>query len=333
MREKSSSSEKAPWITYRPELKVLDCTVRDGGLINSHQFSDEFVRAVYDTCIASGVDTMEIGYKNSERLFPRDKFGAWRHCREEDIRRVIGDHDADSTGLKLAAMADAGKSDWKTAIGPASESVLGMIRVAFYAHQVSEAVDMIHHASEQGYETMANLMAVSNITEEEIGTVLEAIAPTPASTMVIVDSFGHLYREQVDLLYDKYSTAMQGTGKEIGIHAHNNMQLAFANTIEAIVLGSNRADATMAGLGRGAGNCPMELLLGFLRNPKFKLRPVIQLLQEHMPKIREAVEWGPLIPYNITGQLNRHPRAAIEFRAGETPSDFVAFYDQIIDDS
>ena len=144
MREKSSSSEKAPWITYRPELKVLDCTVRDGGLINSHQFSDEFVRAVYDTCIASGVDTMEIGYKNSERLFPRDKFGAWRHCREEDIRRVIGDHDADSTGLKLAAMADAGKSDWKTAIGPASESVLGMIRVAFYAHQVSEAVDMIH---------------------------------------------------------------------------------------------------------------------------------------------------------------------------------------------
>lgn len=333
MREKSSSSEKAPWITYRPELKVLDCTVRDGGLINSHQFSDEFVRAVYDTCIASGVDTMEIGYKNSERLFPRDKFGAWRHCREEDIRRVIGDHDADSTGLKLAAMADAGKSDWKTAIGPASESVLGMIRVAFYAHQVSEAVDMINHASEQGYETMANLMAVSNITEEEIGTVLEAIAPTPASTMVIVDSFGHLYREQVDLLYDKYSTAMQGTGKEIGIHAHNNMQLAFANTIEAIVLGSNRADATMAGLGRGAGNCPMELLLGFLRNPKFKLRPVIQLLQEHMPKIREAVEWGPLIPYNITGQLNRHPRAAIEFRAGETPSDFVAFYDQIVDDS
>lgn len=333
MREKSSSSEKAPWITYRPELKVLDCTVRDGGLINSHQFSDEFVRAVYDTCLAAGVDTMEIGYKNSERLFPRDKFGAWRHCREEDIRRVIGDHDADSTGLMLAAMADAGKSDWKTAIGPASESVLGMIRVAFYAHQVSEAVDMIHHASEQGYETMANLMAVSNITEEEIGTVLEAIAPTPASTMVIVDSFGHLYREQVDLLYDKYATAMQGTGKEIGIHAHNNMQLAFANTIEAIVLGSNRADATMAGLGRGAGNCPMELLLGFLRNPKFKLRPVIQLLQEHMPKIRKAVEWGPLVPYNITGQLNRHPRAAIEFRAGENRSDFVTFYDQIVDDS
>ena len=61
------------------------------------------------------------------------------------------------------------------------------------------------------------------------------------------------------------------------------------------------------GLGRGAGNCPMELLLGFLRNPKFKLRPVIRLLQEHMPEIRKTVEWGPLIPYNITGQMNLPP--------------------------
>ena len=325
--------EKAPWITYRPELKVLDCTVRDGGLINAHQFSDDFVRAVYDTCLAAGVDSMEIGYKNSERLFPRDRFGVWRHCREEDMRRVVGDHDAASTGLTLAAMADAGKSDWKTSIGPAADSVLGMIRVAFYAHQVSEAVDMIHHASEQGYETMANLMAVSNITEEEISTVLEAIAPTPAGTMVIVDSFGHLYREQIDRLYTKYAAAMEGTGKEIGIHAHNNMQLAFANTIEAIVLGSNRADATMAGLGRGAGNCPMELLLGFLRNPKFKLRPVLRLLQEHMPAIRKTVEWGPLVPYNITGQLNLHPRAAMEFRAGENREDVVAFYDEIVNET
>ena len=332
MSSNNSSLEKAPWITYRPELKVLDCTVRDGGLINEHQFSDEFVRAVYDTCLAAGVDAMEIGYKNSERLFPKDEFGPWRHCDEEDMRRVVGDHDAEATGLTLAAMADAGKSDWKTAIVPAGESVLGMIRVAFYAHQVSEATDMIHHASEQGYETTANLMAVSNITDEEISTVLEAVASTPAATMVIVDSFGHLYREQVDRLYRKYADAMEGTGKEIGIHAHNNMQLAFANTIEAIILGSNRADATMAGLGRGAGNCPMELLLGFLRNPKFKLRPVIRLLQEHMPDIRKTVEWGPLIPYNITGQMNLHPRAAMEFRAGENCDDFVAFYDEIVNE-
>ncbi len=324
-------NKAAPWITYRPELKVLDCTVRDGGLINNHKFTDELVRAVYDTCVAAGIDSMEIGYKNSARIFPKSEYGDWRHCDEDDLNRVVGGHDAEATGLKLVAMADAEKSDWKEQIVPADQSVLSMIRVAFYAHQVSEAVQMIEHAHEMGYETMANLMAVSNITETEIDTVLEAIRPTPAGTMVIVDSFGHLYREQVDMLYKKYAAAMDGT-KEIGIHAHNNMQLAFANTLEAIILGSNRVDATMMGLGRGAGNCPMELLLGFLRNPKFSLRPVIQLLRDHIEPLRETVEWGPLVPYNITGQLNRHPRAAMQFRASDEKKDYLLFYDQIVSD-
>ena len=326
-------AEKAPWITYRPTLKVLDCTIRDGGLVNDHLFSDEIVRAVYDTCVAAGIDAMEIGYKNSSEMFPKSDFGPWRHCDEEDMRRVVGDHDPETSGLKLSAMADAGgKSNWKEQIEPAADSVLDMIRVAFYAHQTSEAVEMIHHAHEQGYETMANLMAVSNITETEVDAVLEAIKPSPAGTMVIVDSFGHLYREQIDLLYSKYAEAMEGTGKEIGIHAHNNMQLAFANTIEAIILGSDRADATMAGLGRGAGNCPMELLLGFLRNPKFDLRPVMQLLRDHMDPLRKSLEWGALVPYNITGQLNLHPRAAMEFRASKEKDDYVKFYDSIVAD-
>ncbi len=323
-------SDKAPWITYRPELKVLDCTIRDGGLVNSHRFSDAFVGAVYRACVDAGIDYMEIGYKNSKRIFPADRFGPWRHCDEDDLRRVVGDHSFEKTGLKLAAMADAGKSDWETQLVAAADSPLDMIRVAFYAHQVSEAVDMIQHAHGLGYETTANLMAVSGITETEIDTVLDAIAPTPASTMVIVDSFGYLYREQIDRLYHKYSQAMKGTAKEIGIHAHNNLQLAFANTIEAIILGCNRVDSTLYGFGRGAGNCHTELLLGFLRNPKFNLRPILEVIQNHVVPLRKEIEWGPMIPYNITGQMNQHPRAAIEWREGATPDDFVAFYDKIV---
>ncbi|MDA0658875.1 MAG: aldolase catalytic domain-containing protein [Planctomycetota bacterium] len=323
----------APWITYRPELKVLDCTIRDGGLINNHLFTDEVVRAVYDTCVAAGVDYMEVGYKNSPKIFPKGEYGAWRHTEEKDLERLFSDHDADKRGLKLCAMADAGKSDFKEQIVPRDQSKLDMIRVAFYAHQVSEAVEMINFCDSLGYETMANLMAVSIVDDIEIDTVLSAIAKTPAQVMVIVDSFGHLYREQVEILYKKYAGALEGTGKDIGIHAHNNQQLAFANTIEAIILGSNRVDATMGGLGRGAGNCPMELLLGFLRNPKFKLRPVLELLQKHIEPLRPTVKWGPLIPYNITGQLNLHPRSAMQFLDGPDCDNNVQFYDQILRDT
>jgi 4-hydroxy 2-oxovalerate aldolase len=320
----------APWVTYRPEIKVLDATIRDGGLCNDHKFSDELVGAVYQACIDAGIDYMEIGYKASKRVFPPEKFGPWKYCDESDLRRIVGDNGA---SLRLAAMADAGgKTDWKTDILPKSDSVLDVIRVACYIHQVPEAVDMIRDAHEKGYETTCNLMAVSTVSEAEVEQALEVIAQTPCSTVVVVDSFGSLYSEQIQRLVKMYQKALQGTGKEVGIHAHNNQQLAFANTIEAIIHGANRVDATMAGMGRGAGNCPMELLLGFLRNPKYRMRPIWHLLQEHFVPLREQTEWGPLPPYIITGQLNQHPRAAIAWRTGEQRDLCGEFYDKCVAD-
>ena len=317
----------APWITFRPELKVLDCTVRDGGLINDHGFEDGFVRAVYQACVEAGIDYMEMGYKASKKIFARNQFGAWKYCDEDDLRRIVGDN---PTSLKLAAMADAGKSDWRTDILPKQNSVLDMIRVAFYVNQVPEAVAMIQDAAEKGYEVSANLMAVSRATELEIDQTLELLAETPASVIVVVDSFGSLYAEQVEILVKKYLKYAAATGKQVGMHAHNNQQLGFANSIEAIIHGANRIDATMAGLGRGAGNCPMELLIGFLRNPKFHIRPIYQVLQTHLLPLSRQVEWGPYVQYNITGQLNQHPRSAIAARASDQRDDYVAFYDKLV---
>ncbi len=318
---------KAPWITYRPEIKVLDCTIRDGGLINSHMFEDGLVRAVYDTCVEAGVDYMEIGYKGSKKVFARATHGDWKFCDEDDVRRIVGEND---TPLKLSVMADAGKCDWRTDILPKERSVFDMVRVACYVHQIPEAVDMIKDAHDKGYETTCNLMAVSVVQDAELDQALEVVAQTPASTVVVVDSYGSLYAEQIQILVEKYKMALEGTGKEVGIHAHNNQQLAFANTIEAIIHGANRIDATMAGLGRGAGNCAMELLLGFLRNPKFRIRPVWQLIQQHFVPLRETMEWGPLPPYIIAGQLNQHPRAAMAWRAGEQKDQCADFYDRAI---
>jgi 4-hydroxy 2-oxovalerate aldolase len=318
---------KAPWITYRPELKVLDCTIRDGGLINEHLFDDGLVRAVYEACVAAGVDYMELGYRGSKKIFARDKFGDWKFCEEDAIRRVVGEN---KTALKLAVMADAGKTDYREDIPPKDQSVVDVIRVATYMHQIPTAVDMIQDAYQKGYEVTCNLMAISTVKDAEIDQALEVIAGTPASTVVVVDSFGSLYSEQVAILVQKYLSAVRASGKEVGVHMHNNQQLAFANTIEGIIQGANRVDATMAGIGRGAGNCPMELLLGFLRNPKFQLRPIYKLLQDHFVALREKVEWGPLIPYVITGQLNHHPRAAIQCRASEGKDRYLEFYDRCI---
>jgi 4-hydroxy 2-oxovalerate aldolase len=319
----------APWITYRPELKVLDCTVRDGGLINDHMFDDGLVKAVYDTCVEAGVDYMELGYKASKKIFAENEFGDWKFCDEDAMRRIVGDND---TSLKLTAMADAEKTDYKEDILPKSESVLDVIRVATYVHQLPVAVDMIQDAHDKGYEATCNLMAISVAQDAEIDQALEVLRDTPATTIVVVDSFGSLYGEQVQRLVQKYRAALEGTGKEVGIHAHNNQQLAFANTIEAIVHGANRVDATVMGMGRGAGNCPMELLIGFLRNPAYRVRPVYRLLQDYFVDLREKHEWGALVPYNITGQLNQHPRAAIGMLEGDEKYQYLDFYDKMVKD-
>lgn len=320
----------APWITYRPELKVLDCTIRDGGLCNNHAFEDGFVRAVYQACVDAGVDYMELGYKSGKKLFARDGFGVWKFCDEPDLRRIVGDN---PTSLKLTVMVDAGKSDWRTDVLPKKDSVLDMIRVAFYAHQVSEAVDMIKDAYDKGYEVSANLMAVSTVQEQEIDQVLEVLAGTPCQVVCVVDSYGSMYAEQIEILVKKYLKYGADTHKEVGIHAHNNQQLAFANSIEAIIHGANRVDASMGGLGRGAGNCPMELMIGFLRNPKFKLRPIYKVLQDYLLPLSRKTEWGPFVQYNITGQLNEHPRSAMAARDSEELRDrYIEFYDKLVSD-
>jgi len=313
---------------------MLDCTIRDGGLVNDSHFTDDQVQAVYAACLASGIDYMEIGYKNSPKVFPPDQYGRWRHCDEEQMRKAVGNHSFETTGLKLCAMADAGgKSDWRNQIIPAADSVLDMIRVACYASQISEAADMVRHCHELGYETCLNLMAISIVPENEIEQVLLIARELPIKAVVVVDSYGNLFREQIDRLVRMYLEAVEGTDIDVGIHAHNNLQLAFANTIEAIILGANRADGTMFGFGRGAGNCHTELLLGFLRNPKFRLRPILDVIQNVILPLKATNDWGPSIPFNITGQMNAHPKAAMAWRAGETPDDYTGFFDKVIADN
>jgi len=316
------------WVSYRPEIKVLDCTIRDGGLMNNSQFPDEIVKGVYDACVAAGIDYMEIGYKNSDKIFTKDKYGCWRHCHESDIRRVIGEN---TTDLKISVMADAEKCDYKTDILPADQSPIDMIRVACYIHQIPLALDMVKDAHDKGYETCVNIMAASTLAELELDSALSLVAKSGTKAVYLVDSFGRFYSEEIQYFIRKYLSYAKPEGMEVGIHAHNNLQLAYSNTIEAIVQGANFIDGTMAGLGRGAGNCQMELLLGFLHNPKYKLRPVLQCVQDYIEPMREKLGWGFNVPYMLTGLYNRHPRSAIEYNASSDKDDFVKFYDQVIE--
>jgi 4-hydroxy 2-oxovalerate aldolase len=316
------------WITYRPDIKVLDCTIRDGGLMNDHKFDSDFIRAVYNACVESGIDYMEMGYKASKKIFSPTQYGQWKFCDEDEVRKIVGDK---SSSLKISVMADAERTDYKTDILPKEQSVFDMIRVATYIHQISTAIDMIKDAHDKGYETTLNLMAISTVPEHEIDAALEVLCKTEVNTLYLVDSFGAFYSEQIQYLINKFLKYAKSSGKQVGIHTHNNQDLAYANTLEALILGANMLDASIAGLGRGAGNCRLELLIGFLHNPKFHLRPIIQCIQDYVEPLKEKFFWGFDIPYMITGQLNQHPRDAMKFMEGTDRKNIVKFFDTLME--
>ena len=322
------ASRKGNLMEVRNDLKVLDATLRDGGLCNNFMFTDEFVSELYKTNIKCGVDYMEFGYKASKNMFKKSDFGKWKFCDEEDIRGIVGENVSD---MKIAVMADVGRCDYKTDFLPKSESVIDLVRVACYIHQIPAAIEMIEYLHNLGYETSCNVMAVSQVNSEQLQQALKMLAASNVETIYLVDSYGSLYPENASELAKIYLAAVEGTGKNIGFHGHNNQNLAFANTIETMSYGVSYLDATMQGIGRGAGNCAMELLLAFLKNPKYNLYPLLAFVENYMLPLREqGVIWGYDLQYMFTGLLNRHPREAIEF-TNKKRTDYSEFYKSLLD--
>ncbi len=311
---------------YREQIKVLDCTIRDGGLINKHDFDHRFVREVYKAVSKAGVDYMEVGYKNSQKLFSAEEYGIWKFCHDDDIRQVI---DGIESQTRIAVMVDVGRVNLDD-VKPSDESPVDMIRTAAYVKDIDKAIFMVNHFAEKGYETAINIMAISRDKGPELDEALQQIENESKADIVnIVDSFGSLYQESIERLVKRFKSVLKK--REVGFHGHNPQQLAFSNTIEAIIHNANYLDATVYGIGRGSGNCPLELLIGFLKNPKFDIRPILDLISKEFIPLREKIEWGYIIPYAISGMLNEHPKAAMALRNSEDKENYRDFYESLVD--
>lgn len=298
-------------MNYRADIKVVDATLRDGGLVNEFYFADDFAKALYEANAKAGVDYMEFGYKADKTMFDVNKFGPSKFCDDDYIRSVVGDGERK---VKVAVMADVGRCNYKEDIHDRSEAPIDLVRVATYLHQMPTAIDMIEDAHKKGYETSCNIMALSTGQENDIKAALDMAGRSPVDVIYIVDSYGSIYPEEMARVCDMFGEFAAKYNKKLGIHAHDNQKLAFANTIECAGDGVDFLDATYLSMGRGAGNCAMELLLGFLKNPKYNTFPVLEFIEKHMMPMKEkGIVWGYDLQYLLTGQFNQHPRTAIAY--------------------
>ena len=244
--------------------------------------------------------------------YTREKYGAWNFCDDDDIRRIMDSYECDKPPL-IAAMFDVGRVDISK-ISTMDQSPVDMIRTACYVPDIDKGIDLVKRSKDLGYSTTINIMAVSAAIENDLIEALEQVNVTPeVDFLYLVDSYGAFYSEQITYylnLYRKYAP-----DKELGFHGHNNQQLGFSNTQQAIIDGVDLLDATINGIGRGAGNCNLELLLNFLKNPKFDVSPVYKVIQDEFVPLRRKIEWGYNDIYGISGSLNQHPRNAMKLRA------------------
>ena len=176
-------------MSYAPDIKVLDCTLRDGGLVNDFFFTDEFVKALYQANIKAGVDYMEFGYKASKEMFDVNKFGKWKFCNDKDIREIVGDNKSD---MKISVMADVGRCDFKKDILNKKDSPIDLIRIATYINTIPAAIEMIEDCTKKGYETTVNIMAISKSNDVDIDAALELLCRSSVGTIYLAVSYTHL---------------------------------------------------------------------------------------------------------------------------------------------
>ena len=288
------------------KVKLLDCTLRDGGALNASRFSEKTARAVYDACADAGLDYIELGYKNSRTHFNPSEFGELRFCDEDTIKRIVGDNKRD---IKIAVMADAGKSDYRQSIVRKSGSLIDMVRVATYLKDIDSALDIVKYASDMGYETSINIMAVSTLTDKELDQALVQAVESPADVIYMMDSFGGLTQDAFHRVFMPCKIAAKSCGKKIGVHIHDSIMLAFANTIDAICKGADFVDSSICGLGRGAGNCRTEMLAQLVGK---NIRPILECAEKEIEPMRKDCRWGCEYPYVLTGFANVHPKLAID---------------------
>lgn len=286
-------------------FEILDCTIRDGGYVNNWRFDKRFVREVYRALSKSGVDYIEIGYRGTEKYFNKEQYGSWRFSSEEDISEIIANID----GAKLALMADYGRIDAED-FCDAKNSAVELIRLAVNKNELKNAVKLLEKIKRRGYQVALNVMNFNNILQKEHAELIKMLKDTAIDYIYVVDSYGSLFPHQIKAFIDPL---LGIKNIKIGFHPHNSLQMAFANTLEAVRCGVHIIDSTIYGIGRAAGNLPSEIIIAFLEKEKkdrYNSIPLLNIIDRCFVNLFNENRWGYQLPYMLSGMFECHPNYA-----------------------
>ena len=288
--------------------KILDCTLRDGGYYNNWDFSPELVNAYLKNIALSNIEFVEIGLRNFSKPY---FLGAFAYTTEDFINSLELPY-----GPTYGVMVDANtilnsKLSVEDAIDalfvPSSASKIDLVRVAAQFSEVEESGPIVKHLKKLGYIVGYNLMQSGGKSSEVIADkARQATEWGVLDVLYFADSLGNMDEPEVERIIDALRREWSGS---LGIHTHNNMGKGLDNTLIASNAGVNWLDATITGMGRGAGNTQTETLLAILdaQDSKYNSKPVYELVIRHFETMKKDYGWGSNLLYFLAAQNDVHP--------------------------
>jgi len=291
------------------DLKVLDCTLRDGGYYNNWDFSTELINQYIKAISSSGVDYVELGLRN----YPSDVFkGANAFTTEEYLSSL-----SLPNGPKYGVMVDAKtilssgldiEQGTKSLFIEKNKSTLYFVRVAAHYSEIGGAIEVCTILKELGYFVGLNLMQSVGKSTTLIAEAAKACHNAHCiDVLYFADSLGNMSEDECLRIINALKTGWTG---ELGIHAHDNTSQALSNSIFASQHGVNFLDSTITGMGRGAGNVKTEILLTELdshANKKYKPTTLYEIVLEHFEPMQRECGWGTNFLYHVGAKKSIHP--------------------------
>lgn len=287
-------------------IQLLDCTLRDGCYIVEGDFSTPVIKGITQKLQTANVDIIECGWLKD---FPHQPGSAYYHVPADANLYLPAKR---RPGTIYAVMIDWDRYNLKNLPARTTETI-DAIRMVFPLGKHKQALALADQITAKGYQLFLQAANTLAYTDTELETLAQDVNRVQPISLSIVDTFGAMYPEDLERIFNVLNQTLSPNIK-LGFHSHNNQQLSFALTMAFLKLGEKAkrgliVDASLCGMGRGAGNTTTELLASYLNRSyagNYDLNEILDAIDQYLGKIRESHEWGYSIPYFIAGIYCSH---------------------------
>lgn len=288
------------------EIKLLDCTLRDGGYLNDWNFGSDSIVNIYERLVSSEMDIIEVGFLNENYEFDKDKT---IQPDSKSLDKLF--ENLEKNKSVIVGMIDYGTCAIENVV-PCEDSYLDGIRVIFKKDKRQSAIEFCHKIKELGYKVFVQAVSITSYTDEELVDLLELVNNLEPYAFSLVDTYGLLHKNQLIHYFDMADELLRPT-IGLGYHSHNNFQLAYANCVELIEKNISRLlliDGSLYGMGKSAGNAPIELLATYLNDTgrsDYKVYHLLEAIDTAILDIRKEIQWGYSFKFFVSASNDCHP--------------------------